>query len=321
MKINRLLTVLLGALTISTTTNALAQTWPDKPVRLIVSFPAGAPGDIVARMIQPELQKELGQAIVVENRPGAGGNIGASEVVRSTDNHTFLIGPDTMATINPHLYKKMGFNPLEDLKPVTHLISFNQMLVCHPGTQIKTLADLMAKAKEQPMNYASGGPGVPGHMAMEMLLAATGMNMTHIPYRGPAPAMQDVMAGQVPCGFLAAPGAGPQVRGGKLLALGVSGARRSPGSPDVLTMAQLGLKDFDASFFEILAAPKATPPAVIDRLSKAVTKILQQPDVRAKLMAADMEPLGNAPAESLQRLRLDHQKWGKVAASISLQLD
>lgn len=319
MKLNRLLTALLGMLAIST--SVLAQAWPDRPVRLIVSFPAGAPGDIVARMIQPELQKELGQAVVVENRPGAGGNIGASEVARATDQHTFLIGPDTMVTINPHLYKKLAFNPLEDLKPVSHLISFNQMLVCHPGAQIKTLPELRAKAKAQSMDYASGGPGVPGHMAMEMLLAATGMKMNHIPYRGPAPAMQDVMAGQVPCGFLAAPGAGPQVRGGKLVALGVSGARRSPGSPDVPTMAQIGVKDFDASFFEILAAPKSTSPAVIDRLSKAVTKILQQPEVRAKLLAADMEPLGNTPVESMQRLRLDHQKWGKVAADIALQLD
>ncbi|CAM3656839.1 tripartite tricarboxylate transporter substrate binding protein [Polaromonas hydrogenivorans] len=319
MKLNRLLTALLGMLVLST--SVLAQTWPEKPVRLLVSFPPGAPGDIVARMIQPELQKELGQPVVVENRPGAGGNIGAAEVARASDQHTFLIGPDTMVTINPHLYKKMGFNPLEDLKPVSHLISFNQMLVCHPGAQIKTLADLMAKSKTQPMNYASGGPGVPGHMAMEMLLAATGMKMDHIPYRGPAPAMQDVMAGQVPCGFLAAPGVGPQVRGGKLVALGVSGARRSPGSPDVATLAQLGVKDFDASFFEILAAPKSTPPAVIDRLSKAVTKVLQQPEVRAKLLAVDMEPLGNTPVESMQRLRMDHQKWGKVAADIALQLD
>ena len=319
MKLNRLLTVLLGTLTI--TTSAMAQSWPDKPVRILVSFPPGAPGDIVARLIQPELQKELGQPVVVENRPGAGGNIGASEVVRATDQHTFLVGPDTMISINPHLYRKMSFNPLEDLKPVSHLISFNQMLVCHPGAQVKSLAELTAKSKAQSMNYASGGPGVPGHMAMEMLLASTGMKMTHIPYKGPSPAMQDVMAGQVPCGFLAAPAVGPQVRSGKLVALGVSGARRSPASPDVPTMAQLGIKDFDASFFEILAAPKSTPPAVVDRLHKAVTKALQQPEVRSKLLTADMEPVGNTPAESAQRLRQDHQKWGKVASQISLQLD
>lgn len=300
---------------------ASAQTWPDKPVRLLVSFPAGAPGDIVARLMQPALQKELGQPVVVENRPGAGGNIGAAEVVRLSDAYTFLVGPDTMVTINPHLYRKMGFNPMEDLKPITHLISFNQMLVCNPKAQIKTLADLETKAKAGSLNYASGGPGVPGHLAMELLQTSMGAKMTHVPYKGPAPAMQDVLGGQVPCGFLAAPAVGPQVHAGKLVALGVSGARRSPSSPDVATLAQLGVKDFDASFFEILAAPKSTPPAIIDRLSKAVMKILRQPDMRAKLLAADMEPVANTPAESAQRLRVDYDKWGRVAERIGLQLD
>ncbi len=319
MNYRKIILTLAGAL--ACTGAALAQAWPDRPVRLLVSFPAGAPGDIVARMIQPELQKELGQPVVVENRPGAGGNIGAAEVARSTDQHTFLVGPDTMVTINPHLYRKMAFNPLEDLRPVTHLIAFNQMLVCHPSVQVRNLQDLAARSKAVSLDYASGGPGVPGHMAMEMLLAATGMKMNHVPYKGPAPAMQDVLAGQVPCGFLAAPAVGPQVKGGKLVAVGVSGGRRSPGSPDVPTIAQLGVKDFDASFFEILAAPKSTSPAVVERLHKAVVKVLQQPDVRAKLLAADMEPVANTASESAQRLRADHLKWGRIAHQISLQLD
>lgn len=319
MKHIRRLTLLLGALTLSAGT--WAQAWPEKPVRILVSFPPGAPGDIVARLMQPELQKELGQPVVVENRPGAGGNIGAAEVVRATDQHTFLVGPDTMVTINPHLYKKMAFNPLEDLKPVSHLIAFNQMLVCHPSAQVKSLAELEARSKARLMDYASGGPGVPGHMAMEMFLAATGLKMNHVAYKGPGPAMQDVLGGQVPCGFLAAPATGPQVRGGKLVALGVSGTRRSPGSPDVPTVAQLGVKDFDAGFFEILAAPKSTSPAVIERLQQAVAKVMQQPELRSKLLAADMEPLATTTVESAQRLRSDHQKWGRVAAQISLQLD
>lgn len=319
MKLTRILISLLGSLALSA--GALAQAWPDKPVRLLVSFPPGAPGDIVARLIQPELQKELGQAVVVENRPGAGGNIGAAEVAGSNDLHTFLVGPDTMVTINPHLYKKMSINPLEDLKPVSHLIAFNQMLVCHPSVPVKSLADLSAMSKAKLMDYASGGPGVPGHMAMEMFLASTGLKMNHVAYRGPGPAMLDVMAGQVPCGFLAAPAVGPQVRGGKLVALGVSGARRSPGSPDVPTIAQLGIQGFDASFFEILAAPKSTPASIIERLQQAVAKVLQHAEVRGKLLAADMEPVGSTPLESAQRLRADHRKWGRVASQIALQLD
>jgi tripartite-type tricarboxylate transporter receptor subunit TctC len=303
------------------TAGASAQIWPAKPVRLVVSFPAGAPGDTIARLIQPELQKELGQPVVVENKPGAGGNIGAQEVARSTDQHTFLVGPDTMFTINPHLYKKLGFSPLEDLKPLTLLASFNQMLACHPSVGVKTLSDFVAKAKSNPMNYASGGPGVPGHMAMEMLLAATKLSLDHVPYKGPGPAMQDVLAGQVPCGFLAAPAVGPQAKAGKLSALAVSGAKRSPGSPDVPTVAEQGIKDFDASFFETLSAPKSMPAVASERMQKAVIKVLQQADIKAKLLQSDMEVVANSSEDAQQRLRADNGKWGRVAAKINLQLD
>ncbi len=319
MKLKTWIAVCIGASALST--GAMAQTWPEKPVRLVVSFPPGAPGDIVARMVQPELQKELGQPVVVDNKPGAGGNIGAQEVVRSNDQHTFLVGPDTMFTINPHLYKKMGFAPLEDLKPLTLLVSFNQMLACHPSVGVKNLNEFVAKVKAKPMNYASGGPGVPGHMAMEMLLAETHMTMVHVPYKGPAPAMQDVLAGQVPCGFLAAPAVGPQAKGGKLSALAVSGTKRSPGSPDVATVAEQGVKDFDASFFETLSAPKNMSAAAAERMQKAVVKVLQQPELKQKLLQADMEVVANASTEALQRLRADQQKWGRVAAKIQLQLD
>ncbi|MEY5097347.1 MAG: hypothetical protein RJA36_66 [Pseudomonadota bacterium] len=319
MKLKPTIAALLGAC--AAITSATAQTWPEKPLRFVVSFPAGAPGDIVARVLAPELQKELGQPVVVENKPGAGGNIGAQEVARATDAYTFLVGPDTMYTINPHLYRKMAIKPLDDLKPVTLLASFNQMLVCHPSTQIKNLGDFVRKAGEKRMNYASGGPGVPGHMAMEMLLDAASIKMEHVPYKGPAPAMQDVLAGQVPCGFLAAPAVGPQTKAGKLNALAVSGVKRSPGSPEVAPVAELGFKGFDASFFETLAAPRSTPPAVIDRLQKAVAKVMQQAEIRNKLQAAELDPVASASSEAEQRLRADQQKWGKVAAQIGLQLD
>ncbi len=317
------LKVTVAALIGTTAVMASASTpaWPEKPLRFVVSFPAGAPGDIVARVIAPELQKELGQPVIVENKPGAGGNIGAQEVVRANDQHTFLVGPDTMYTINPHLYKKMAFNPLEDLKPVTLLVNFNQMLVCHPSTKIKTLDDFVRKGKAERMTYASGGPGVPGHMAMEMLLEAADIKMAHIPYRGPAPAMQDVLAGQVPCGFLAAPAVGPQAKAGKLNALAVSGIKRSPGSPDIAPVAESGFKGYDASFFETLAAPRNTPSSVIDRLQQAVSKVMQQPGIRNKLLAGELDPVASTSAEAEQRLRADHQKWGRVAKQIDLQLD
>ena len=300
---------------------ANAQTWPQKPVRIVVSFPAGAPGDIVARMIQPELQKSLGQPVIVENKPGAGGNIGAQEVARATDGHTFLVGPDTMLTVNPHLYKKLTFKPTEDLIPLTLLASFNQMLVCHPSSGNKSVTDFITKARAGSMDYASGGPGVPGHMAMEMFLASANLKMNHIAYKGPAPATQDVLAGQVPCGFLAAPAVGPHVKDGKLNALGVSGTKRSPASPLVPTLIEAGVANFDASFFELLAAPKNNSPQANDRFQKAVVAALSTSETKAKLNAADLDPVANSAQQAQQRIKADAVRWGKVASQINLQLD
>ncbi len=314
----------LGVVILATTIlapSAMAQSWPTKPIRIVVAFPPGAPGDIIARLIQPDLQTALGQPILVDNKPGAGGNIGAQEVSGATDGHTLHVGPDTMLTINPHLYKKLSFKPTEDLIPVTLLASFNQMLVCHPATGIRNVADLVAKTKASTMNYASGGSGVPGHMAMEMFLAATGTQMDHIPYKGPAPAAQDVLGGQVPCGFLAAPVVGPHVKDNRLTALGVSGSNRSPGSSNVPTMAETGVAGFDATFFEILAAPKGTSPNVLERLQKSVAAALNQNETRNKLLAVDLDPVANTSAQAQQRIRSDAQKWGKVAEKINLQLD
>jgi tripartite-type tricarboxylate transporter receptor subunit TctC len=295
--------------------------WPTKPVHLVVSFPAGAPGDIISRLIQPALQQSLGQPVIVDNKPGAGGNIGMQEVLRSGDGHTVLVGPDTMFTINPHLYKKLGFKPLEDLRPVTQLAGFSQELVCNPAVGVKTWPELLAASKKAPMSYASGGPGVPGHMAMEMLLAATGAQMQHVPYRGPGPAMQDVLGGSVPCGFLASPVVGPMIKEGKLVPIMVSGARRLASQPAVPTAAEAGVKDYDASFAEMMAMPRATPDAVVDKLQSAVARAMAAPEVRARLATLDLEPLANKPDEAARRLRVENRRWGQVAARIGLQLD
>lgn len=319
MKNHRWIVILL--ITANMALGVSAQTWPDKPIRLVVSFPPGGPGDIVARLIQPGLQKELGRAVIVENRPGGGGNLGAQEVVRAADQHTFLVGPDTMMTVNPHVYKKMAFKPGEDLLPVTLLAGFSQMLVCHPSAQVKTVGELVAKAKATNLNYASGGAGVPGHLAMELLLSSAGVEMTYVGYKGPAPAAQDVMAGHVPCGFLAGPLVGPQAKNGKLVALAVSGNKRSLVFADVPTVEESGIKGFDATFFQVLAAPRNTPPAVVQRLHQAVVKTLQQPEIRQRLHANDMDPVGNLPAEAGQRLAADRQKWGVVVKKIGLELE
>lgn len=295
--------------------------WPSKPLRLVVAFPAGAPGDIVSRLLQPSLQKALGQPVVVDNKPGAGGNIGMQEVLRATDGHTVLVGPDTMFTINPHLYKKLGFKPMEDFVPVTQLASFSQELVCNPSVGVKTLPELLAAAKKAPMSYASGGPGVPGHMAMEMLLASTGATMQHVAYRGPSPAMQDVLGGSVPCGFLASPVVGPLIKDGKLVPILVSGSKRLASQPSVPTAAEAGAKGYEASFAEMMAMPRSTPTAVVDRLQAEVAKAMAAPEVRERLATLDLDPLANSSKEASQRLRTESDRWAKVAERINLQLD
>lgn len=298
-----------------------AQEWPKKALRIVVPFPAGSPGDMVARLAQPELQKILGQPVVVDNKPGAAGNIGAIEVARATDGHTFLIAPDSVVTINPHLYHQLGYKPGEDLQPVTQLVGDMLMLVCHPGTGIKSLKDFLARAKDQPFDYASGGAGSPSHMAMELLLSMQGLKLTHIAYRGPGPAMQDVLGGVVPCAFIASTVVGPLVKEGKLVALGVSSLTRATGSPLVPTVAEAGVSGFDASFFEILFAPKGVPKVNTARLRQAFADALASPGTRERLLAMDLMPLVSSPAEAEARIRADSDKWGRVAHRIGLQLD
>ncbi len=291
-------------------------TWPTRPLRLLVAFPAGAPGDLIARLVQPSLQKALGQPVVVDNKPGAGGNIGMQEVLRANDQHTVLVGPDTMFTINPHVYRKLSFRPAEDFVAVTQMASFSQELVCHPKAGVRTRPELLAAARAQPMSYASGGPGVPGHMAMEMLGAQAGVSLQHIAYRGPGPAMQ-----AVPCGFLASPTVAPLVRDGKLVALAVSGARRLPSQPEVPTVAEAGLKGYEAGFTEMLAMPRGTPPAVVRRLQSEVARALAAPEVRERLATMDLAPVLNTPEEAAARVAAERARWGQVAARIKLQLD
>jgi len=316
----RCLAAVLAA-ALATSTYAADTAWPTKSLRFVVAFPAGAPGDIISRLIQPGLQKALGQPVVVDNKPGAGGNIGMQEVLRVNDNHTVLVGPDTMLTINPHLYRKMSFKPMEDFVPVTQLASFSQELVCHPSAGVKSLPELVAAAKKAPMSYASGGQGVPGHMAMEMLLPMIGVQMQHVAYRGPSPAMQDVLGGSVPCGFLASPVVGPLIKEGKLVPILVSGAHRLASQPAVPTAAEAGAKGYEAGFTEMMAMPRATPPAIAARLQAEVAKALAAPEVQERLATLDLEPLGNTPEQAAQRLRTENQRWAQVAARLKLQLD
>ena len=312
------------AATVAALAPAAAQTgaaWPEKPIRVVLPFPPGGPSDIVMRLAAEKMQAVLKQPIVIDNKPGAGGNLGSAEVARAAaDGYTWLFGPDSLVTVNPHVYKQMPFK-VEQLVPVTIATQFSQTLVCNPALGVKTATELIAKAKAEPLSYASGGPGVPGHLSMELLQSMAGFQMRHIPYKGPAPATQDVLGNQVPCGLLAGPTVLPHVRAGKLVALAVSGSRRSPTLPDVPTLAEAGIAGYQADFTLVVFAPRGVPEAVVTRFRQAFVDALKAADVTEKLQASDQTVVGSTPAEADTVLSADSKKWGAVARRIQLGLD
>jgi tripartite-type tricarboxylate transporter receptor subunit TctC len=275
----------------------------------------------VLRSAAAIMQASLGQPVVLENKPGAGGNLGAAEAARAPgDGYTWFWATDNIFTVNPHVYEKLPFK-VADLVPVTIASSFSQTLVCNPSLGVKTLSELIDKARRQSLNYASGGAGVPGHLAMELLLASAKVEMTHIAYKGPAPAAQDVMGGQVHCGFLAGPTVLPHIRSGRLVALAVSGARRSSVLPEVPTVAQAGFPGYDATFALLLFARKGTPAPIVDAMQRSLAAALRTPEVVEKLKQTDQDVVASTPAEAAAMLQATSKKWGEVAKRIGLRLD
>jgi len=302
-------------------TTSLAQSWPQRPIKVIAPYPPGGPSDIVIRLVSDKVQAILKQPVIIENIPGAGGNIGSAAAARApADGYTWLITTDTVMTVNPHVYKTMGFK-LDDLKPVSMLTSFSQTLVCNPALGVKNLNELIAKSKTQSMSYASGGAGVPGHLSMELLLNMTGMQMVHIPYKGPAPAAQDVLANQVPCGLLAGPTVLPHVRSGKLIALAVSGQSRSPTLPDTPTISEAGVKGYDADFSLVMWAPKQVPDEVVQKFRQALLDGLRLPESVERLKATDQVVIGSTSDDTAARIAKDFAKWGAVTKKIGLSLE
>jgi tripartite-type tricarboxylate transporter receptor subunit TctC len=300
-----------------------AQAWPTKPVRILVGSPPGGPSDITARVFAEQLGKRVGQPVLVENRPGAGNNLAAGVAAKADpDGHTLVLSPDTVLTVNPLVYRNTGFDARTDLVSVSVLASFTQMLVCHPGTGVASVAELTAKAKAGRLTYASGGAGVPGHLAAEMFLQNAGVRMEHVPYRGPAPATLAVLSGEVNCGFLATPTVIPHVKADKLKALAVSSATPSPLAPDVPTLAKaLNQPALDASFRLVLQVAKGTPAPVIGQLEKAAAEILQDPEVRAKLRASDLVAQGTGSAQAQQLMQAEMSRWEPLVRRLDLKAD
>ena len=322
MKYVTVVTASALALAIAAAPGARAQgPWPEKPVRIIVPLPPGGLSDIVLRPSLERMQAALKQPVYIDNKPGAAGNVGAGEAARAApDGHTWLWTTDTLLTVNPHVYPKLGFQP-DELVPVMRASTFSQTLVCHPGLGLKSVADLVGLARSKPLSYASGGAGSPGHLSTELFKSVAGIELNHVPYKGPAPAIQDVMGGQVHCGFLAGPTVLPHVRAGKLTALAVSGATRSPLLPDVPTVSESGYPGFDATFSLVLFAPKGVPVPVVEAMSKALRAALTPADVVERLRQSDQAVVASSAADAAARLALDSKTWGAVVSRLGLRPD
>ena len=323
MKFGRsLLTV--SALLLATAGASMGQSigYPNHPVNVIVAFPPGSPNDFIVRLIAESFNETTKQPLIAENRAGAGGNLAAEVVARApADGYTLLATIDTVVTINPRLYKQLTFKADADLRPVIYLANTAQTLVCNPAVPVKTVAEFVAYAKSHDLSYASGGQGTPGHLSAELFIAQTGVKMTHVPYKGPGPATQDVIGGQVPCGFLATPVVMPHVKSGRLNALGVTSAKRVPIAPEVPTIAESGVAGYEASYGEMLLVPKGTPDVIVKRLNETISRILLQPGVRDRMLASDLEFAPNTPEEAATRLKREAQKWSEVMNRLGLQLD
>ncbi|MCD6079378.1 MAG: tctC, partial [Ramlibacter sp.] len=265
-----LATAALAAMLLLPVAAAAQAAWPAKPIRMLVGSPPGGPSDIVTRLFAEHLSQRLKQPVTVENRPGVGNSLAAGVVAKGeADGYTLVVSPDTVVTVNPLVYTKLNFDARTELANVSILAQFTQMLVCNAGKNLTTVPDLVARARTTRMNYASGGPGVPGHLAAEMFLQSAGVKMEHVPYRGPAPATLAVLSGEVDCGFLATPTVLPHVKAGKLSALAVSSREPSPLAPDVPTLAKaLNQPALDVSFKLVLQAAKGTPGPVVAELER-----------------------------------------------------
>jgi len=297
--------------------------YPTKPIRLLLGYTPGGATDIVARILAAKLQEALGQPVIVENKPGAGSNIASELVAKSApDGYTLLVGTIANAT-NMVVYKKLGYDTLRDLAPITQLMSAPSVLSVHPSFPAKNLQELIALARRNPGKYAfaSTGSGGSPHLAGELLKLRANIDLIHVPYKGAAPAQADLLGGQVQMAFQTALSAVPHLQSGQLRAIAVAANKRLAQLPDVPTMAEAGLPDFEVSSWNGLFAPAKTPPEIIARLHREAVKALALPDVRAKLLAEGAEPVGSAPEEFAAYIRAEIDKWGRVVRASGARVD
>ena len=305
-------------------TNVVAQEWPNKPIRWIVPFPPGGAMDVMARALAEKSSKSLGQAVVIENKPGAGGNIGADFVARSdADGYTMMITSIGMAT-NKYLYPKLSYDPVKDFSPVSLIAIVPNVLVTN-ATQpnVKTVSDVIANAKAQPgkLNYASAGNGSSIHLAGEVFTSMAKIDMQHIPYKGSNPAVTDLLGGQVNYMFDSITSAKPHIDSGKLRPIGITTSKRSKALPNVPTIAESGLPGYEVTPWFAVFVPAATPKPIVNKLNAALLDALKSPEIKAKFDGIGAEPLGTTPDELASYLNKEIERWGKVISTNNIKSD
>ena len=304
--------------------HAQAQTYPDRPVRIIVPFAPGGSTDIVARITSQKLSERLKQTVVIDNRGGGGGNIGSDMVAKAPpDGYTLLLGTVGNLTINPGLYKKMPYDPLKDLAPIGYFGSAPNIPVVHPSLPPRSVRELIAFARSKPgqLNYGSGGTGGSIHLAAELFKSLAKVDMVHVPYKGSAPALVDLLGGQTQLMFATMPPALPHVKSGRLRALGVTGAQRSPLVPELPTIAESGLPGYEITQWWALLGPPGLPPAIVTRLSSELNAILQQSDVKERFASEGAVTAPNTPEWLASFMKSEVAKWAKVVRASGATAD
>ena len=316
--------VALGVAACTVTTPVWGQSYPNRPLKMILPFPAGGPTDIVARALGQGLGEALGQNVVIDNRPGGGGLIGATLAAKSAaDGHTLFLGGITTFAVAPSVHKNLPYDPLKDFLPVTQATRQPILLMVHPALPVKSVREFIALAKARPgeLNYASSGPGGSGHMAGELFRLVTGVNIVHIPYKGAPPALNELIAGQVQVLFGTILITAPHVRAGRVRAIAITGPQRTNALPEVMTFAEAGIADYDASSWNGIAVPAGTPHAIVGRLNTELTRILKTPLVRERLAQDGAVPVPSTPEEFSALIKLEMAKWAQVVKAANIRIE
>jgi tripartite-type tricarboxylate transporter receptor subunit TctC len=318
---NKAVALALGSSVMLTAPWGYAQTYPAKPIRLIVPLAPGGPSDILARTLAQKLSEGIGQSVVVDNRPGAGGTVGAEIAAKAPPDGYTIILVSTSYSINASLYPKLPYNTLKDLTAVSQLAAAPFILTVHPSLPAKSVRELLALAKKRPgdLNYASGGSGTGPHLAMEVLKERTGVDMVHIPYKGAGPAMNDLVAGQVQVQMVNMIAGLPLAKNGRIRALGVSSARRSDAAPELPTIAESGVPGFDEGGQHGILIPSATPRDIVLKLNQEIVRAIRSPDVKRRLESEGADVVGSTPEQYAAVIRSDVEKWAKIVQKTGIR--